>query len=330
VRDEPAGPVGDLHPADTSTADLGALMELMDHPGGMPAELPDDDGANPRPPQARIPHEPPADPVRPSTSRPEFTALLEQLRAGTRQAADVAAPQRAGFVPAKLRPAEYHSATPDAQPQHWPAPAASAPSVLARQRRELRRLGVPSSLVQELPDGDRFAGVLQVLAGLPEPQIDADSRLLAVVGPAGTARMEAHRVALDLAGDDGPRTVVTVPAADGPARWSALAATAGPGEVVAAVEEGPTAEATATTLRLLGADAVIAVIDAAEPLDTSARRIAALGRVDALTVEGAAEVSDPAAVLGLGLPVVRLDGIPIDRVTWTALICARLEGGTSL
>jgi hypothetical protein len=46
--------------------------------------------------------------------------------------------------------------------------------------------------------------------------------------------------------------------------------------------------------------------------------------VDALAVEGAAAASDLAAALQLDLPVVRLDGIPVDQVTWSALLCARL------
>ena len=29
-------------------------------------------------------------------------------------------------------------------------------------------------------------------------------------------------------------------------------------------------------------------------------------------------------MLQLGLPVVRLDGIPVDRYTWTAVLCAHL------
>ena len=55
----------------------------------------------------------------------------------------------------------------------------------------------------------------------------------------------------------------------------------------------------------------------------------ALGQVDALTVEGTASSDEPAAVLQLGLPVVRLEGIPVDRFTWTAVLCAQLVHGSA-
>jgi hypothetical protein len=79
------------------------------------------------------------------------------------------------------------------------------------------------------------------------------------------------------------------------------------------------------TLQALGAAAVIAVVDADRPTDQSQRWLDALGQVDAIAVDNATAVADPASVLQLGLPVVRLDGIPVDRVTWSALLCAQLE-----
>jgi hypothetical protein len=36
------------------------------------------------------------------------------------------------------------------------------------------------------------------------------------------------------------------------------------------------------------------------------------------------DLPDPARYLGLGGPVIRWDGIPVDRVTWAALLTARL------
>ena len=79
------------------------------------------------------------------------------------------------------------------------------------------------------------------------------------------------------------------------------------------------------TLRSLDAGAVIALVDALRPTDESQRWLDTLGQVDAITVDNAMAGGEPAAVLQLGLPVVRLDGIPVDRMTWTALLCAQLE-----
>jgi hypothetical protein len=83
------------------------------------------------------------------------------------------------------------------------------------------------------------------------------------------------------------------------------------------------------TLTTVQVGAVIAMVDAAAPLEVTQRWVDALGQVDALALEGATSVSDPAAVLQLGLPVVRLDGVPVDRVTWTALLCAQLMAAES-
>jgi hypothetical protein len=69
---------------------------------------------------------------------------------------------------------------------------------------------------------------------------------------------------------------------------------------------------------------VIAIVAPGAGLERAQAFLDALGQVDALAVEGAAASGTPAAVLQLGLPVVRLDGIPIDRYTWTALLCAQL------
>jgi hypothetical protein len=97
------------------------------------------------------------------------------------------------------------------------------------------------------------------------------------------------------------------------------------GPVVLAVQtDGADAGLVLDTLTTVGAGAVIAVVDAATPLETSQRWLDALGQVDALALDGASAVTDPAAALQLGLPVIRLDGIPIDRVTWAALLCAGL------
>ena len=74
-------------------------------------------------------------------------------------------------------------------------------------------------------------------------------------------------------------------------------------------------------------DVVIAVVDAHRSIEDTTRWIEALDTVDAVALEAALDVSDPAAVLQLELPVIRLDGIAIDRIGWAAVLCAQLTAG---
>src|SRR6185295_2062314 len=123
-----------------------------------------------------------------------------------------------------------------------------------------------------------------------------------------------------------PRPVVAVPAAAGAERAAALAEARLLGDVVVAIEADGDVDVPVAVeaLQAIGAGAVIAIVSAVEPVDRSQAHLDALGQVDALAVEGTAASGEPAAVLQLGLPVVRLDGIPIDRYTWTAVLCAQL------
>jgi hypothetical protein len=192
-------------------------------------------------------------------------------------------------------------------------------------RHALIALGVPEPWVAGYGRGDRFGEVLRALEPLPEPDIDMETTVVAVVGPVGTATMEAYRTALDLAMDYRPRPVVVVPADSGPAREALLEKARYGGPVVVAVEtDGCDAGPVRDALAALGAGAVLTVVDATVPLERTSQWLEALGTVDALVVDGSYAVPDPATAMRLGPPVIRLDGIPIDRVTWTALLCARL------
>jgi hypothetical protein len=174
--------------------------------------------------------------------------------------------------------------------------------------------------------GDRFAAVLRMLERMPDVDIDPDIDVVALVGPRGVVQLEAHRTALDLPLEDRPRPVVVVPR-DGRGRGPAIAKANKLGTVVVAVEtEGYTCDDRGLeTLQALGAGAVIAVVDADRPTEESQRWLDTLGQVDAIAVDNTTAVGDPASVLQFGLPVTRLDGIPVDRVTWSALLCAQLE-----
>jgi hypothetical protein len=195
---------------------------------------------------------------------------------------------------------------------------------LVADRRSLRRLGVPPGWARKLQDGDRFRSVLKILDRLPSVDLDPETRVVAVVGAPAVVRLEAGRTAVDLPIGDGPRPVaVVVPGATPP---EVVAEHARQRPVVVAVEAGVDADVATVreTVRRLGAGIVIAVVDAHDPVDVTEAWIDGLGGVDALAIEGAAQVAAPAAVLRLELPVIRLDGIPVDRLGWAALLCARL------
>ncbi len=294
-----------------------------------------------------------------STSRPEFTALLDQLLAPTRPeapAAVVPAPRAAGPAQQPSVPPAYREVSLPPAAQSVPDPFPVAQPVerqtlgrttrhgegtpnrdrredpqLAADRSALRALGVPTAWTRQLRPGDRFTAVLRMLDRMPEVDIDPATRIVAVVGPASSVLLEAHRTALDLtvetAAGPVPRTVVHVPAAAGAERAAALAEARLIGDVVVAVEadgQAAGAERAVEALQAVGAGAVLAIVRADEGLERAQAFLDALGQVDALAVEGAGASAEPAAVLQLGLPVVRLDGIPIDRYTWSAVLCAQL------
>jgi hypothetical protein len=113
---------------------------------------------------------------------------------------------------------------------------------------------------------------------------------------------------------------------DSEERQTALAAARNVRPVAVAIEtEGNDLEPdTRALLDSLRPDVVIAIVDATRPVAESARRLRSLGRVDAIAVDGALDVDDPAAALVLDVPVIRLDGVPVDRFGWAALLCAHL------
>jgi hypothetical protein len=199
---------------------------------------------------------------------------------------------------------------------------------LARDREALRHLGLPAAWTRHLRAGDRFTSVLAILDRLPQPRITDDVTVIAVVGPADVVELEAARTALDLPAQNRPRPVVAVPAPAGADRRTAVARSRRTRPVVVSVATDGHHDTAATreVLREVKADAVIAVVDATRPLDEITRWIEALEQVDALALDGALDGDRPAGVLALDLPVIRVDGISVDRVGWAALLCAQLAG----
>jgi hypothetical protein len=300
------------------------------------------------------PTDPPPVP-NPSTTRPEFTALLDQLKAdaeserrpgryddlsrpvpeprsrGERMYAEALSgdhgftvePSPASRIPGP-RPSMDNGA--GTGPTRGRSRNSSHDTGLVEDRRLLREFGVPSAWTRRLRGGDRFSAIMRMLDRMPDADLDTDLPVIAVVGPVGTVRWEAHRTALDLPVRDGPRPVVDVPV-DRRGRGAAIARSHRSGSCVVAVEAVgyDDGDGVTETLQAVEADAVIVVIDAARPVEESQAWLDALGQVDAIVVDNAAASAAIAATLQLGVPVIRLDGIPVDRVTWTAVLCARLE-----
>jgi hypothetical protein len=211
-----------------------------------------------------------------------------------------------------------------------PVPAAAAPvdsaDQLAADREALRSLGVPASWTRLLQSGDRFTAIVRMLDRLPQHEIVYDAEVIAVLGPADVVELEAHRTALDLPEGGRPRAVAVLPHDEHTDLRAAFARAQQIRPVVVAV---PVAdhESPATIHRLLTglqAGAAIAVVDASRPLEEITRWVEAIEHVDALALDGALDSETPAGVLSLGVPVIRVDGIPVDRISWAALLCAQL------
>lgn len=206
----------------------------------------------------------------------------------------------------------------------------------------LRELGVPDSLLAGVP----AAGPVRlsaVLAGLPEaPELPRRAgEVLVLVGPADAVVAVADQVADRLhrpvasvvhAGESAPVADhgrrITTPAAARSWRGQAAAAD---GVVVVALGAGADRRGVAEAAELLGALApehVWAVVDARhKPRDTR-RWLAALAAarpIEALTVQGTFETTQPGTVLDLGVPVAWIDGVPATRVAWAAALSQRLD-----
>ncbi|HST81967.1 MAG TPA: hypothetical protein VLL08_09570 [Kineosporiaceae bacterium] len=197
---------------------------------------------------------------------------------------------------------------------------------LTADREALRALGVPAAWTEQLHAGDRFGSIVAMLGQLPEPRIREDAAVIAVVGPADVVELEAHRTALELPTSGRPRAVTLVPGAVGVDRRAAIARSKRIRPVVISVPidgyDDPAG--TRTILDNIKAEAVIVVVDASRPLAEITAWVQALEQVDAIALDGALDLHSPAAVLGLDVPVIRVDGITVDRIGWAALLCAQL------
>jgi len=302
----------------------------------------------------------PEAPPRVSTGEEAFASVLEQMRAMTGAVAPdhqlevpaPAAPVPAGPVDAGGR--AFEPAAPPVLPAPAPAPAVERVPADARvaaggvPRDALAELGVPAALLAAVGDGP--VELARLLAAVPAaPPVPRDpGTVLVVAGPPEDAARVAELLALRsgsgpvvLAGDaeagagagtggSAGRRLTTAAAA---ARWRAEpTGTDGVTVVALGVRPGRAREdAAAELLAALAPDQAWGVVDARSKTRDCARWIAGVGArrpLDALAVGGLFDTSEPGTVLGLGVPVAWIDGVPASRVAWAAALGEHLPEGT--
>ena len=305
-------------------------------------------------------------PPRVSTGEESFASVLEQMRAMTGAVAPdhhLEVPPPAAAPPAAGR--TFEPAAPPVLPAPAPVPAAerltpaaapgavpgavrgAGPASGGVPRAALAELGVPAPLLAAVGDGP--VELARLLAAVPAaPPVPRDpGTVLVVAGPPEDAARVAELLALRsgsgpvvLAGDaDGSAGSagaaagrrLTTPAAA--SRWRAeLPAADGVTLVALGVRPGRAREdAAAELLAALGPDQAWGVVDARSKTRDCARWIAGVGArrpLDALAVGGLFDTSEPGTVLGLGVPVAWIDGVPASRVAWAAALGEHLPEGT--
>lgn len=303
----------------------------------------------------------PEAPPRVSTGEEAFASVLEQMRAMTGAVApdhqlEVPAPAAPAGVPAAAEAAgrAFEPAAPPVLPAPAPVPAVERVPAEARPvtggvpRDALAELGVPAALLAAVGDGP--VELARLLAAVPAaPPVPRDpGTVLVVAGPPEDAARVAELLALRsgsgpvvAAGDAeagagaggagaAGRRLTTAAAA---ARWRAeLAAGDGVTVVALGVRPGRAREdAAAELLAALAPDQAWGVVDARSKTRDCARWIAGVGArrpLDALAVGGLFDTSEPGTVLGLGVPVAWIDGVPASRVAWAAALGEHLPEGT--
>lgn len=206
--------------------------------------------------------------------------------------------------------------------------AAAVVPVAGDLREQLVDLGLPEHLLPSAVPGALVPALTDSLRALPKPPRTPvrSGGILAMVGPPAAAQDAARSLAREL---DLPRSAVVVvdPARNDDAERKAAAWRRRGRTTVVVVETPLSAGAAAharSYLRALAPDATWAVVEATrKPRDVGAWT-RAVGGVDALALTGVDETSDPAAVLGLGIPVGRLEGRRATPAEWAALLADRV------
>jgi hypothetical protein len=243
-------------------------------------------------------------------------------------------------------PTESGAPTPPRRPAAARRPTAESTGPTDRTIEALRRVGLDEATVAAVSDGLRRgtglqAALLEALGGLaPAPPLPSGAGSLLVVVGAGVA---ARRLGAALAGEIGiDPTEVPYASLDAGAyavatgsllvRGAEDAAERAPGwrrsRAAVAVVDAPVrgteqswARAVITSLR---PTAVWGLADSTTKTQDIAAWVETLGGVDALALENIGGTTSPAAVLGTGIPVARLDGQPATAARWVATVVDRV------
>ncbi|MHB1802421.1 MAG: hypothetical protein ACYCU5_12335, partial [Actinomycetes bacterium] len=218
-------------------------------------------------------------------------------------------------------------------------------------RRALGRLGLPSELTEHAlarcgaTGGRDLLAVVGAVAELIAPARRAagppvgPGQVLAVVGPSALAYEEAVGLARvwrlpagcvwlaasNRAGTDVPASRVLPSPAQALDRLAALRRSRTP--VLVAVDAAFEIEAwqwAARVVSALAAEEVWVQVDATRKTADAQAVLDQLTGVAGLLVHQASVTTDPGSVLGLGLPVIGLDGRPATRRAWTGLLAGHL------
>lgn len=286
-----------------------------------------------------------------STGEEAFVSVLEQISAMT----GAVPPEHQIEVPPPAAERTFEPIAPPVVPAPAPAPAveqvplapvpvppAPAATPGAVTAAALADLGVPAALLAACGAGP--VELARLLAAVPAaPPVPREpGTVLVVAGPPEDAVRVADLLALRHgaspvvhAGDaEAPGATarrLTTPAAA--ARWRTDRPETDTVTVVAlGVRPGRTREdAAAELLAALAPEQAWGVVDARSKSRDCLRWIGAVGArrpLDALAVGGLFETSEPGTVLGLGVPVAWIDGVPASRVAWAAALGEHLPPGT--
>lgn len=292
-----------------------------------------------------------------STGEEAFASVLERMRQltggiGEDHQIEVPAPAGATAAAPGVPEADARIFEPLAAPAVAAAPAVpvapappAAPPAGGVPRADLEDLGLPAALLDAVGPGP--VELSRLLAHVPSaPPVPREpGTVLVVVGPPEDAVRTADLLALR-SGTGSPSTVVhagdiepttghgrrlTTPQTA--ERWRARSGEVDELTVVAlGVRPGRTREAAgAELLAALAPDQVWAAVDARSKVRDCVRWLGAVGSlrpIDALAVTGLFDTSEPGTVLGLGIPVAWIDGVPASRVAWAAALGEHLPDGT--
>ena len=201
-------------------------------------------------------------------------------------------------------------------------------------RQVLASFGVPDAWMTGLQGPDRFAALLDMVQFVPEVANVVDPRVVAVIGTPHAVQRESHRIAVDLQDGATPRPVLRLPIQPVPQQVLGQAApqlmVAMPvmhgGASIVAIECPDGAEpGAAAAIAAVDADMVVVAVRATRPYGELMAALGDLRRPVAVAFDGPASLNDIMPFLASGMPVVRVDGIPLDRVSIAALLCGYLN-----